>query len=232
MDEVQVKSFPAATILEANLPLEVVDQINKHIDEGRSTAKDYSPYLAGEIRQGEYSAELELDGAEEVPARLITILHELCKVYLKDMNLWGPDAEVNPEVDSMWTVHSYSGDYNPPHEHFVPTITGVSCILYLKTPDQIKPSHVQGNPDGHTRLSWGDYDSSQDLQMLRPWQATYYYPEVGKLIMFPVWMKHSVNPFYGDGERRTLSANIKINEEGDRRKEYQELKGFVGGRHE
>jgi len=26
--------------------------------------------------------------------------------------------------------------------------------------------------------------------------------------MFPAWLKHSVMPFYGDGERRTMSCNI------------------------
>ena len=28
--------------------------------------------------------------------------------------------------------------------------------------------------------------------------------------MFPNWLKHAVSPFYGEGERRTLSANFEI----------------------
>ena len=28
--------------------------------------------------------------------------------------------------------------------------------------------------------------------------------------MFPNWLKHGVSPFYGEGERRTLSANFEI----------------------
>ena len=37
-----------------------------------------------------------------------------------------------------WTVHSYAGDYNPLHSHGVRTSAGLSCILYLKVPEQIE----------------------------------------------------------------------------------------------
>ena len=32
-------------------------------------------------------------------------------------------------------------------------------------------------------------------------------PEVGKMYLFPSWLKHSVYPFYCEGERRSLSFN-------------------------
>ena len=32
-------------------------------------------------------------------------------------------------------------------------------------------------------------------------------PEVGKMIIFPSWLKHSVYPFDADGERRSMSFN-------------------------
>lgn len=35
-------------------------------------------------------------------------------------------------------------------------------------------------------------------------------PEPGKMILFPAWMEHSVHPFYGDGHRITIAANIKM----------------------
>ncbi|MBT5051567.1 MAG: hypothetical protein HOM58_23940 [Rhodospirillaceae bacterium] len=35
-------------------------------------------------------------------------------------------------------------------------------------------------------------------------------PEPGKMILFPAWMKHSVHPFYGDGQRISIAVNIKI----------------------
>ena len=32
-------------------------------------------------------------------------------------------------------------------------------------------------------------------------------PSVGKMLLFPSWLKHSVYPFYVDGERRSMSFN-------------------------
>ena len=34
-------------------------------------------------------------------------------------------------------------------------------------------------------------------------------PEVGKFILFPSWLKHSVFPFYVEGERRSMSFNAR-----------------------
>ena len=30
------------------------------------------------------------------------------------------------------------------------------------------------------------------------------------MLIFPNWLRHAVMPFYGDGERRTFSANMNI----------------------
>ena len=35
-------------------------------------------------------------------------------------------------------------------------------------------------------------------------------PEVGKFFMFPSWLQHSVYPFEGEGERRTVAANLNV----------------------
>ena len=32
-------------------------------------------------------------------------------------------------------------------------------------------------------------------------------PEVGMMLVFPSWLKHSVYPFYCEGERRSMSFN-------------------------
>ena len=38
-------------------------------------------------------------------------------------------------------------------------------------------------------------------------------PEVGKIFIFPNYLMHSVYPFYGEGERRSVSFNAYINDE-------------------
>ena len=51
--------------------------------------------------------------------------------------------ECETSMESMWTVHSYNGDYNPVHDHGTRTPMGVSCIYYLKVPRCIERL---GNP--------------------------------------------------------------------------------------
>ena len=36
--------------------------------------------------------------------------------------------------------------------------------------------------------------------------------EIGKIYIFPNYMLHSVNPFYGEGERRSISFNANIDQ--------------------
>ena len=128
--------------------------------------------------------------------------------------------DYDAEVSGAWTVHSYEGDYNPLHDHGTETPIGLSCILYLKVPEQIAslPNPTEefgglnsssGAVDGFTYFTWGT-NGMRDVNMLRPATEEYVKPEVGTMIMFPSWLRHSVNPFFGDGERRTFSANINI----------------------
>ena len=44
----------------------------------------------------------------------------------------------------------------------------------------------------------------------KPKTEQFVIPEEGKFLIFPSWLKHSVGPFYGEGERRTLSANFRV----------------------
>ena len=54
------------------------------------------------------------------------------------------------------------------------------------------------------------YGDNQDVNRFKPVTEEYVKPEVGTMLVFPNWLRHAVMPFYGDGERRTFSANINI----------------------
>ena len=126
-------------------------------------------------------------------------------------------------IETMWSVHSYEGDYNPVHDHGTRTPMGLSCILYLKVPPQIEklgnPSeefeglnNSSGAVDGFTYLSWG-VNGMRDINMLRPITEEYIKPITGTMLMFPSWLRHGVMPFFGEGERRTFSANMNVTPE-------------------
>jgi hypothetical protein len=133
----------------------------------------------------------------------------------------GADAFDKAPIDcfSMWTVHSYEGDYNPLHDHDVSydqKCMAFSIILYCMVPPQIaklggstKLHSNGGATDGCTYFCWGT-NTGADHLTLKPKTDRYVVPEEGKFLIFPSWLNHSVAPFYGPGERRTLSANFRV----------------------
>lgn len=233
----------AVNIMRAEIPLSVIDELNQHIDEVIiPAALDLSGGLVGQINQNERSAQwlfphnstYTTDGVTEqsikdngVGKQFAGVLNQLAKEYIKQTI--GDKLEINTDVQTMWTVHSYAGDYNPLHDHGTRSLMGLSCILYLKVPPQIEaiglPSEeiiaagvtpgfqglngASGAVDGFTYLCWGT-NGMRDVNMLRPIQEEYVKPEVGTMIIFPAWLRHAVMPFSGEGERRTFSANINV----------------------
>ena len=208
----------AVNVMRVQFPDEVIEEINDHINDTIIPNNvDYSPGLVGQIRQSERSKQLHFPHeGDEYGEQLNTVLLKLAHEYM-DRTVGLP---CDIDMQSMWTVHSYEGDYNPVHDHGTRTQMGLSCIMYLKVPPQISaldnPSEQfgglnesSGAVDGFTYLTWGT-NGVRDINMLRPITEEYVKPEVGTMLMFPAWLRHGVNPFFGEGERRTLSANINV----------------------
>ena len=207
---------PALYMIEARLPGGLIHMVNDYIDRVRDTAGSHAPYLVGQIRQNSRSAQLSLDLKEKEPAALASVIVDIANEFIKQL---GFRAVVTSH--DMWSVHSYSGDYNPLHDHGGNTPLGLSSIVYLKVPPVIaeKPAISQGgaptlnaasgNCDGFTQFVWGA-TGMRDFSLLRPPSQQYVKPEVGKLIIFPNWLLHRVEPFFGEGERRTLSCNMDV----------------------
>ena len=86
------------------------------------------------------------------------------------------------------------------------------CISDLPSPDDdgsIYFNDVSGHVDGFTYFNWSNLNKA-DIRTLYRAGEEYVKPKVGTLLIFPNWMKHAVMPFFGEGERRTFSANISI----------------------
>ena len=211
----------AVHIMKCQFPNEITTELNSHIEDTIIPNNvDHSEGLVGQIRQNkEKSAQLTFPHeGDEVGEMFSGVLQKLAKEYVSR----SLSMECETSMDSMWTVHSYSGDYNPLHDHGTETPMGVSCIMYLDVPRCIQtldnPSEefgglngASGAVDGFTYLTWGS-NGMRDVNMMRPITEEYVKPEVGTLIMFPSWLRHGVMPFFGkeDDERRTFSANINI----------------------
>ena len=127
------------------------------------------------------------------------------------------------DIDELWSVHSYEGDYNPIHDHGTKTLTGISTTTWTKVPKQIGKlgEHEQSNDglyslyndsgacDGFLAFTYGR-NEIMNAQRLRPPQSASIQPRVGRQLIFPSWMQHMVYPFFGKGERRTVAANLNV----------------------
>lgn len=222
----KINQIPAITFLEGNLPKAMLDELNAHVDEHREKMADYSGNLVGQIKQTEKSQQLSLDREHPTVQGLMNLLGSAGRAFLKTYAgqipmEGGADAFDKAPVDcfSMWTVHSYEGDYNPLHDHDVSydqKCMAFSVILYCMVPPQIaklgdsKQLHSNGGAtDGCTYFCWGT-NTGADHLVLKPKTDRYVVPKEGKFLIFPSWLNHSVAPFYGPGERRTLSANFRV----------------------
>lgn len=183
----------------AQLPPPMVKELVAHTDRQLrgNNSTDYSKHLAGRIERG---AQVELS-PEGVPARFSQLLLELSADYIdsqRSLNRSRPEPYELSFVD-MWVVSQREKDFNPIHRHG----GQLSGIVYLKVPRQINQSR---RPEGCLEFVYGrskpetlDFNGNRTVL-----------PVVGDLYIFPAWLQHLVYPFYGRGERRSLSFNIKM----------------------
>ena len=213
--KVALRPIKHFTLMRAEFPIEIVDELNSHIDQITITAnKDYSEGLVGQLKNNELSAQMDFDLTDEVGKTVKTILDQCGTTYLKS----GCDRNAKSDVTQAWVNRAYAGDYNPYHDHGgVKTLAGLSGFVWLKVPECIEKldafapnlNSASGAVDGFTQLIWGT-TTIRDVQQLKPITEEYVKPEVGTMLIFPNWLKHAVMPFYGDGERRSLAFNWEV----------------------
>ena len=212
--------LPSVFLMEAEFPYEHVNSLNRYLDDllFEDTRRTAADTLVGQIQEGE---QLRIDHLDERLKEVSDYLQTLGVCYVQNFfEMTGQQLDGNREVsiDELWSVHSYAGDYNPIHDHGTKTLMGISCTTWTKVPPQItqgpRPGsedyglyNASGESDGCLCFNYGQ-SSTWDRERLRPTQNIVVRPEVGKIYFFPSWMQHMVYPFRGDGERRTVAANL------------------------
>jgi len=228
--EYQVHTLPAVFLLEAWMPDAMVSGLNTYLDElmEQEDRISHAGTLVGQIGHGQ---QLTMDHNDPRLNDFCQMSGILATEYLKNFGSTGNNiGERHIDIDELWSVHSYERDYNPIHDHGTKTIMGISCTSWTKVPEQILDQPTAGSPEYSLYNASGDSDgclafnyginSLLDVERLRPPQSFVIKPEVGKYLMFPSWLQHMVYPFEGDGERRTVAANLnvwKVEDDGGRR---------------
>ena len=211
----QIKTVASYKLMAVQFPDTFVDDINKHIDEVIIPSNvSHGSQLVGQINQNEKSAQWTFPFDTDMGKNFKTVIDRCATSLIKDKTGYSRDSIA--DAFEAWTVHSYAGDYNPLHAHGCQTPSGLSMIMYLKVPKCIedKPSfpslhNASGDIDGFTGLITST-NTIADVYRLKLDAQEYIKPKKGFMIIFPNWLQHCVMPFFGDGERRTMSANFNI----------------------
>lgn len=193
----------------AKLPIHIIDNMNKYCDnviaQGDEIRKkhDKSQDLVGHVAE-----ELHCEIGHELFIELGNILYGACSaLYNNDFIERG---DKNKEIERLnifgaWFVRSYKGDYNPVHIH---THSDFSCVVYTKVPSSIGETNFRNTKkqyatEGYIDFIFGSNGYCSPSNYSRK-------PEVGDIYVFPSSLMHTAYPFFGEGERRSFSANMSL----------------------
>ena len=197
----------------SNRFLDIVNKVGDEVlnDKEKSKKFDFSDNLVGKVHK-EVKIPLVNDDQDYVNSEI----KQACIKYFEKMISNGHKVQLyanndhsyqltekNINITQSWIVSQYKNEYNPWHTH-----SGqISAVIYLKIPDGMN-EFVKKEMEDH-------YPSSGMIQFMTGEKQSFrkdvmnVIPEVGKFILFPSWLKHSVFPFYVEGERRSMSFNAR-----------------------
>jgi len=184
-------------IAKLKLPQFLIKKINAEIDKILSKKKlikklDYSKKLVGQVKQ-----EFQLPKAF-VQKNLEKVITKEVKNYIKKTT--GKNtSKVN--IKNFWVVRQFNNEYNPIHFHD----GHISGVGYLKVPSFKSSSKKLIKTDGSIDFISGN-------KMLLSESIHNHQPKTGDVILFPHYLMHTAYPFNSNGERRSFSFNLEIDQ--------------------
>ena len=184
-------------IAKLKLPQFLIKKINGEVDKILTKKKlikklDYSKKLVGQVKQ-----EFQLPKAF-VKKNLEKVITKEVKNYIKKTT--GKNtSKVN--IKNFWVVRQYNSEYNPIHFHD----GHISGVGYLKIPPFRSSSKKLVKTDGSIDFISGN-------KMLLSESIHNHQPKTGDVILFPHYLMHTAYPFKSNGERRSFSFNLEIDQ--------------------
>jgi hypothetical protein len=163
---------------------------------------DLVKYYANESMSRAMAAAGEGYSLDEIINRNYTapIIAEVNPSFQSTKQKKKPKLKVN--MESMWIVNQKENEYNPTHLH---TNCTISSVMYLKIP-KYKPRNIPGKISMDGKIEF-IYHSSGEMWKTFESGTLSHQPEVGDIFMWPADLLHNVNPFLGDGIRRSCAFN-------------------------
>jgi hypothetical protein len=104
-------------------------------------------------------------------------------------------------IKNFWVVRQFNNEYNPIHFHD----GHISGVGYLKIPPFRSSSKKLVKTDGSIDFISGN-------KMLLSESIHNHQPKTGDVILFPHYLMHTAYPFKSNGERRSFSFNLEIDQ--------------------
>ena len=179
------------------LSSQVIKRINKEVDkitEKKSLYKklNYSKQLVGQVKQ-----EFQLP-KEFIKKNLHKIIEKEVKSFIHKTTKKRVKAI---KILNFWIVRQYKNEYNPVHYHD----GHLSAVGYLKVPKNLNKSKKQVKTNGTIDFINGSKNFLCE-------SIHNHVPKVGDIIFFPNYLMHTAYPFHVEGERRSFSLNIQLDQ--------------------
>ena len=218
--EFAIETKPTLLVGKGQVPNDLLADLNNMCDEllANDETASYAPYLVGEIQNGKQLAvnieDIRFKGFRK-------LLKDSCNLYINHFFSFNGKScpPYHLDINDVWTVHQYAGDYNPLHDHGSHSYSAFSGFIHTKLPPKLKEKsenftgasiyNAQGTLDGITSLVWGDV-GLRDMSIFKFPGTEYIVPKEGVYYLFPLWLNHCVYPFREEGERRTIAYNVDV----------------------
>jgi uncharacterized protein (TIGR02466 family) len=178
----------------------LIDKTNEVLEDRNRI--DWGKNLVGQIAEEPWISNEDLD---EIGA--LKYLEGMLYNYVWNA-LTGDGHELEAlecNLDHAWIVSQYENEYNPIHFH---TYCDLSSVLYLKVPpfdDRSKTGNLPEYKFQRDGMIEFVYKTACPTGLEKGSMS--FMPEPGKLVVFPSNLLHTVYPFKGEGERRSIAFN-------------------------
>jgi uncharacterized protein (TIGR02466 family) len=167
------------------------NEVEKIINQKKLSKKhDYSKKLVGQVQQ-----EIELSKSF-IKKNLNKNITGAVNKFIKKTT---GKISKKIKIKNLWVVRQFANEYNPVHFHD----GHISGVGYLKIPKNIFKDKKNINTNGTIDFINGN-------KMFLNESIHNHKPKIGDVILFPHYLMHTAYPFTVEGERRSFSFNIEI----------------------
>mgnify|MGYP003140219766 CR=1 FL=1 len=161
----------------------------------KKKSKDYRKELVGIIRH-EYGIDRK---------KMFPIIFPYINSYIKALfDHYGRTIGNKIEIESAWVNYMTKFESNPMHVHD----GDLSFVLFTKVPKDLREEYNKQIGIAKPGKINFIYTLHHHKQLISQHN---FFPEVGDLFIFPACLNHYVNSFTCEGERISVSGNLKIN---------------------